>query len=904
MPPSPLSRPYVASLATWIGMVTAAIAARADEPAAEFFRGINLNGPPVVIDGHPWEGGDTVNVECRDRAFEHRGIPLIPPTDPERAQMIWSSRWNGRADLRLTNVPPGTYSVFLYVWEDNNPETFSIELDGREVVHDYNSGSAGTWRRLGPWRAAVDSGSIRLTTRGGSANLSGVEIWNGEGPVPEPARPEPRPARPLDPEAARAFDAEVAPILARHCLECHGRSMRKGKLALMTEEAALAGGESGPAIAPGVPDESLLLEYVDSGEMPRGRPPLSDAEKQRLTRWIADGAKWGTPEVDPFLATTERRAGYDWWSLQPVRDPSPPAVRDAEWPRNDVDRFILAQLESHDLHPAPEADRRTLIRRLSFDLTGLTPDPAEVERFVEATDDRAYEDLVDRLLDSPRYGERWARHWLDVVRYGESQGFERNHIRENAWRYRDWVIQAFNRDLPYDEFVRQQIAGDVLRPGDLDALIATGYHVCGTWDQVAHLEGSSEMQRATRFDELEDLVGTLGQGFLGLTIQCARCHDHKFDPISQKEYYQVAALLGGVTQEKEERSGIDLPSTPGQPGFSGVAHVVIPKQPPPIALLDRGDYREPREVVAPAGLKALTGLPSDFGLATDAPEARRREALARWLTDPRNPLTARVIVNRIWYHHFGQGIVDTPSDFGFNGGRPSHPELLDFLASRLIEGGWKLKDLHRLIVDSAAYRQSSRARDDRAEGVDADNRFLWRANRRRLEGEAVRDAALAVAGALNLQAGGPSFLDVKVNKQGANTNHEFTDPTGEFSEAVNRRTIYRLWARSGNHPLLETLDCPDPSVMAPRRTQTITPIQALSMSNNAFMEQCAARFADRVRGEAGDDPARQVERAWRLAFARPPDEREARLARSFVEGRGLDQLGLVLFNANEFLFVD
>ncbi|MDE2508420.1 MAG: DUF1549 domain-containing protein, partial [Planctomycetota bacterium] len=334
-----------------------------------------------------------------------------------------------------------------------------------------------------------------------------------------------QPVRPRDSASSKVFDAEIAPILARHCLECHGRSLRKGKLALATARAAFAGGANGPVIVPGKPDESPLLEYIDSGEMPRDRPPLSDSEKQRLRRWIADGARWGTEEIDPFLVTTERRGGYDWWSLQPVRDPAPPSVRDARWVRNDVDRFVLARLEASGLHPAPEADRRTLIRRLSFDLIGLPPEPDDVERFLADTAADAYERLVDRLLASPGYGERWGRHWLDVVRFGESEGFERNHVRDNAWRYRDWVIQAFNRDLPYDEFVRDQIAGDVLHPDRLDALIATGYLVCGTWDEVAHYEGSSEMQKATRFDELEDLVGTLGQTFLGLTINCARCHD-------------------------------------------------------------------------------------------------------------------------------------------------------------------------------------------------------------------------------------------------------------------------------------------------------------------------------------------------------------------------------------------
>jgi hypothetical protein len=617
---------------------------------------------------------------------------------------------------------------------------------------------------------------------------------------------------------------------------------------------------------------------------------------------VGGGTNWGTTEFDPFLASSERRAGDDWWSLQPVRDTSPPAVADAGWSRNDLDRFVLARLEERGLRPSPEADRRTLIRRLCFDLTGLPPAPDEIEQFVADRDALAYEHLMERLLASPHYGERWARHWLDIVRFGESQGFEYNHVRENAWRYRDWVIQAFNRDLPYDEFVRQQIAGDVLRPNDLDALIATGYHVCGTWDQVAHTEGSGEMQRSARFDQLEDLVGTLGQTFLGLTIHCARCHDHKFDPISQKEYYQVAALLAGVSQQKEERSKIALEATRGQPGFAGVAHVVVPRQPPVMAVLKRGDYRQPGEKVAPAGLRALAGLSGEFGLAIDAPEGRRREALARWLTDRRNPLTARVFVNRIWYHHFGRGIVETPGEFGFNGGRPSHPKLLDHLAARFMAGGWRVKEIHRLIVTSATYRQASRARNGPAESVDAENRLLWRANPRRIEGETFRDAALAVAGALNSRVGGPSYRDVRNKRQG--DNHEFTDPTGDFSPAANRRTIYRLWARSGNLPMLESLDCPDPSVITPRRTRTITPIQALSMLHSGFSERCAERFAARVRGEGGSDPAREAERAWILAFGRPPLGREAEIARSFAASHGLDQLCLVLLNANEFLFVD
>lgn len=965
------------------------------------------------------------------------------------------------------------------------------------------------------------------------------------------------------------FDRDIRPIFTKHCVKCHGSGRPEAGLRLTDRESATARLESGArAIVPARPDESELIRRVTAADpdvrMPPEGSPLSAEQIALLRQWITADADWPVH-----------------WAYRPVVRPEPPRFDSADqesWIRNPIDRFVFEKLAANELRPSVEADQRTLLRRVFFDLIGLPPSPEEIEQFLRDESPSAYEALVDRLLDSPDYGERWARHWLDVVRFGESQGYERNRIRENAWRYRDWVIDAFNRDLPYDQFIRLQVAGDVLAPQDLSALIATGYHVCGTWDQVGHLEGSQEMRKAARQDHLEDLVGTLGQAFLGLTINCARCHDHKFDAISQRDYYQIAAALGGVTQQEPERqvaasfdpvaerqvraeldarraelaelqsalrrkagsageknasaglqvlyrfepgqavgdqsgvgTAVDLKRaevppfaslqpaskliaaakasgevtieawiTPGKASQSGPArivtlsqdtsrrnftlgqdgdrwdvrfrttktdqnglpslagpsksvhvrrthvvytfdrtgtarlyvdgkqtaekqlggdlsnwddnyrlavgdeltgerrwdgavhfvalynralsaeevaqnfrtesrdvrggrsweellahataeqrrrfealrgqvrtlderlkslqfegplHVIVPQQPPVFHVLQRGDYRKPLDVVAPGGLQVLepAGLPADFGLRPDAPEADRRVRLAQWLTDPRNPLTPRVLVNRLWHYHFGRGIVETPSEFGMNGGRPSHPELLDWLARELVDGGWKIKPLQRLIVTSAAYRQSSRAVNSRAAEIDAENRLLWRANRRQLEGEAVRDAALLVSGALNRQRGGPSFRDVNVK---LDRNHEFTDPTGEFSEAVNRRTIYRLWARSGNHPLLDSLDCPDPSVMAPQRTRTITPVQALALINGRFTQRCAERFAERIRQEAGDDVDARISRAYLLALAREPRPAERELARDFALRRGLEQLCLVLMNTNEFLFVE
>jgi hypothetical protein len=837
------------------------------------------------------------------------------------------------------------------------------------------------------------------------------------------AEPGPGPAR-ADP----LFDGHVAPLLARRCLGCHNPTDRKGRLDLTRPEALTHGRDGGPLVVPGKPDASPLLQRVLAGEMPPRRP-LPGEEKALLRGWVAAGATWGSRPLDRFRFTTEARAGYDWWALRELSNPRPPAVKDPSWPRGPLDHFVLARLEENDLWPSPPADHRTLLRRVTFDLTGLPPEPGEVEAFTNDPAPGAYERVVDRLLDSPAYGERWARHWLDVVRFAESQGFERNRFRPHAWKYRDWVIQALNDDMPYDEFVRRQLAGDVLRPDDPGAVVATGFLVTGPHDLLGLTQGTELMRAQAREDEMEGLVGSVGQTFLGLTLHCARCHDHKVDPLSQKEYYQLAAALAGVTPgdrpaaaagtaalagqerralagaaraaedeflraadpalrpllaeararavreaeqaaaraeevaeaaEKKARqapagaaadnarqvaldrvaereaaretlaqargpcstAGLDdlwdrLPAE-ARPAFrrlvaetsrletrdrllaGGAAHAAVPGPPVYVHVLARGDVLQPGEVVAPRGPAAVRGPPPDFGLAPDAPEAERRRRLAAWVTDPRNPLAPRVLVNRLWHYHFGAGLVETPSDLGFNGGRPSHPELLDWLAGELVRGGWSLKKLHRQILLSATYRQGSR-RDAAAAARDGANRLLWRVSPRRLEAEAVRDTVLAVADLLNPRMGGPGYRDVSFEPSGDNMTYAFRDAAGP---ALHRRSVYRTWVRLGPNPLLEALDCADPTVATPRRAVTTTPLQALALWNNPFMSRAAAAFAGRLRREAGADVARQVERAYRLAYARLPTAGEAASAQSFVAAHGLAELCLVIFNSNEFVCID
>ncbi len=975
---------------------------------------------------------------------------------------------------------------------------------------------------------------------------------------------------------AADLESQARGVLEKRCLGCHGPATKTSGLDLSARERALQGGTRGPALKPGSPEDSLLLRRVLAGQMPPASP-LPAAEREILRRWIQAGAPWreSRPGAPP-------EGGPGWWSLQPlkwVEAPSLPGIPDG-WRRSDVDRRVFAKLTEMGLRPSPPAGRQALIRRASFDLLGVPPKPEEVDAFVNDPDPGAYEKLVDRLLASPQYGERQARHWLDVVRYTESEGFERDWPRDNAWAYRDYIIKSFNDDRPYAEFAKQQIAGDVMEPVTRDGIVATGFLVSGPTDEVGLTSAVADQRAMVREDQLEEMLGAVSQTFLGLTVNCARCHDHKFDPIPQKDYYRMKAVFEGVWQgdrplltpaeqaERERRTGpprkaigeaeeelariqaparervlrsrgyrpaaavpyaqwtfdtdardgvgkmhaslaekagvgggLLRPSAKKEPvsvetsalqrdlrektleawilvhklpekgmtvlqianasGYRGAAmdairyagganrqwensstarfrsqdvkgptedakegdrlhlaityssdgtiaiyrngqpygkpykpeidtpvgrlqtymhddatvsfttspdfeldearlydaalspeqiaasfaagapsaewedlhrvmtaderpraeqlrgrlaelakelkaipepvkvYAAVAKKPEPTFLLARGDVNRKLEQVTPAGLSCLKSHGGDFGLGQDSTEAERRRKLAEWIANPANPLFSRVMVNRVWQSHFGAGLVGSPSDFGVNGGRPSHPDLLDALALKFIESGWSVKKLHREILLSETYRQSS-AFNAEASTKDADNRLLWRFAPRRLEGEAVRDAILAASGRLNAKMGGPSFRPFTHEMKGSL--YIYTPIDSDDAE-LDRRTVYRMNVNSAGSPLLEALDCPVPSVKTPRRATTTTALQALSLMNSPFVIRQMKAFAERVKRDAGADAAAQIDRAFRLALGRAPAGEELAWSRPLLEGQGLEALCWGLFNSSEFVYI-
>ena len=919
------------------------------------------------------------------------------------------------------------------------------------------------------------------------------------------------------------FGDQILPVLAKRCGVCHqGPNAQKGMRVSSVEEL-LRGGESGPALVPSDPDASLILSRVEGEkpEMPPAGDPMTAEEIAALRSWIAAGA--------PHDGSSQG-SGPDtvWWSLRPLSEavaPTPAGV----WERSSIDGFVLAAMVGKGLAPSDEADRRTLIRRLSFDLLGLPPSIEEVDAFVGDSAPAAYERLVDRVLASPAYGERWGRHWLDVARFGESNGYEQNHLRNRAWPYRDWVIRSFNEDKPFDRMIVEQLAGDRIAPGDPQIQAATGFLVAGPHDTVGIRNPEGEAQK--RANHLDDMIMGTASAFLGLTVHCARCHDHKFDPIRNEDYYRMQAVFAGVwhgertwdrpevaesyeaeagklsmgirqsekalaalregaadrveprrrellsqyrpavdqagTEEAFEpidarfvrmtitkstggRRQVDLDefavwsaapdarnaalggvaiasstrvdsaspdtyspknlvdgkydrrwiSAGGQPawiqvelaethrvdrvawssdrlgGFRGrygrpqpetyeievsvdgeswttvatsegrlpfsdeereqlllravfssdehrswdeherlrrnaeqrLEELTKPReaflgrfeQPKEATfVMVRGDPMNKGDEVAPGSLSTLDSLLKGFELASDAPESERRLALARWIASDKNALTARVIVNRVWMHHFGRPLVRNPSDFGVNGGQPSHPQLLDWLAERLVgTHGWRLKPLHREIVVSAAYRQASLYRETSAT-VDKDSALLWRFPPRRLGAEELRDAILLTSGNLDRRLGGPGFRLYRYTVDNVATYY----PLQEYSRDTYRRSVYHQHARSVKPEFLGEFDCPETSLPAPKRIATTSPLQALTLLNNAFSLDQAHAFAERIRKAAGKDRQRRISVAWRLAFAGDPSDDEAERAESFVNEHGLGALARAILNSNEFLYV-
>ena len=586
-----------------------------------------------------------------------------------------------------------------------------------------------------------------------------------------------------------------------------------------------------------------------------------------------------------MLAVLLLLTGDPHWAFQPVRSPAPPEVKDAAWARTPIDRFILASLEREGRRLPRPADRATLIRRASFDLIGLPPTPAEVQSFREDLSPEAWERLIDRLLASPRYGERWGRHWLDLARYADSSGFHDDLDRPHAWRYRDYVIRAFNDDLPYGRFVREQLAGDEIDPRNPDGWIATGFCRNGPSNEN---NVKPAFREGYRLDQLDDVISTASTVFLGLTIGCARCHDHKTDPLKQEDYYRLLAVFNTAEKRDVTIEGI-LAGKPVAPKKKSKDPVIMAltdggAKPRVTRLLIRGNWKTPAGEVQPGVPGIFTTLPVSFTAPVDgARTTGRRRALADWIVSPDNPLTWRVLANRIWQHHFGEGLVATPNNFGVSGERPTHPDLLDWLTGRLIEEGGRLKPIHRLIMTSSFYRAFRKPR--------------------RLEAEAVRDAILTVSGTINLHAGGPGAKP-RIPAEIIERSQRNKWPNVRREGPVHwRRSVYIYVKRQLLFPLMELFDAPTAASSCGRRTVSTTPTQALALLNDPFTTDQAAYFADRV-ARTSTDPREQVEHAFRLAFGYVPGPEWVEEGVEFVKRRGLPDLGVVIFNTSRFVYVD
>ena len=809
-----------------------------------------------------------------------------------------------------------------------------------------------------------------------------------------------------------SFSNDVAPILAKNCAQCHAATPAMGNLDLRSRDSALKGGQHGPAIVPGNAAASRLYQHLTGQEQPQmpmgGR--LSDAEIAVIKAWIDSGADWNTTapiNASKPAATTEHKftdQQRNYWAFQKVSKPPVPAVS----AHNPIDAFVLAKLATQHLKPNPPADKITLLRRAYLDLTGLPPSPEEAQSFLADNSPQAFEKVVDHLLASPQYGERWGRHWLDLARYADSAGFKADETRPNVWRYRDYVIQSFNDDKPYDRFVKEQIAGDELYPNDPAARIATGF------DRLWPDESNLANPILRRQEILNDITDTVGGVFLGMTYGCARCHDHKFDPILQKDYYRLQAffanirnddraslltgdkaaayqqqhaawenqthhirakmdeLLASVRNErlkedigmfpKEAQEAVFTPAEQRTPmqwqmyyrsasrlpsnreleralkGDAKQQYAELQKQlaqfdnlkpaDPPIAeamldasrtappeyILSKGIWDAPLDEVQPGFLSILDPSPAKIVPPEGLNSTGRRSALANWLTDPKNPLTARVMINRIWQDHFGNGIVRTSSDFGIMGDRPTDLQLLDYLATTFVENGWSMKKMHRLIMLSNTYQQSSGYQAEAAK-VDPDNKLLWRFDRRRLEGEVIRDSMLMAAGQLNLKMGGPGVFPPIPEGISNGSKYLSWKPETDSAEA-DRRSVYVFVKRNLRYPMFEAYDFPDTSESCPRRYSTVSPTQPLVGMNDTLIREWSREVASRVLNDAGLSPEQQVERAFRIVFTRAPRDEERQAVLDFLNKQAAEIGGptartaafvdfcQALLNSNEFLYVN
>jgi hypothetical protein len=801
------------------------------------------------------------------------------------------------------------------------------------------------------------------------------------------------------------FEQQIKPILQANCWKCHGPVKQNGGLRLDHRTFILRGGDLGPAVSLEDPSDSNLLRAINYEELempPTGR--LANEQIERLTDWVRRGVPWSA-EAPPVEAHAGAEAAMPTaeaaphWAYQTLRMPQLPAVNDRAWAANPIDRFVLARLQRHALKPNPPASRGALIRRLYFDLLGLPPTLKEVESFSADKHPAAYVTRVDQLLARPQFGEKWGRHWLDLVRFAETNGYERDGPKENAWRYRDYVIDALNSDKPYDRFVREQLAGDELPDGDTSALIATGYYRLGLWD-----DEPVDADQAY-YDSLDDVVSTTGMVFLATTIGCARCHDHKIDPIPQRDYYRMLAFFHNIQKdigqmefkkspftlntqtviasgaEREEFSRHEEGQTRReqlqevveqieQQVFAalsnpekedardaGVRRQLIAqraaeslsaelfrqyqdarkelrrlrrrrseslpsaltirengREAPETFILIRGNVHAPGEQVEPGFPAALSDQAPAFPeLPESIPSCGRRTALANWIVDARNPLTARVIVNRVWQHHFGRGLVRTSSDFGRYGEAPTHAELLDYLAVELVRHDWQLKWLHHLILTSQTYQMSSA---DNADGLAADpaNNLFWRFDMRRLTAEELRDTVLSVTGMLNMNMGGPSVYST-IPDEVLQSASRPDAAWGQSSPAdQSRRSVYVFVKRSISDPVLLAFDAADKDSSCPVRFATTVPTQALTTLNGEFFHEQSELFAARMRREAGDNRQQQVTRALTLALSRQPMVDEVARGMELIEqwqtednlpaDEALKCFCLLVLNLNELVYVD